>query len=827
MCVLPLTIGPFRTGNQKIIDAARAKWGTAANMRPHYDNLIRAVTECPTPICKLNPRFDPKDLDADGVPNEPEALYVPGEEWRFISFDEMKCDDKTHGDGGDRKSKSERTIRCGPEDIGECVGSKHTSHPASVVGGTMGSGEALACYAVTAGASVDLAWFANGPTTTINGKLLKMDGTCNAKGSVDNSTAIEVVKGMILRSYAAYELPTAERPGVVVCDGVGSHLSPAFCDFLIANHLILVLRTPNCSQKQQPEDLVSFHRVKNAKAGKGFYAKKQVECLKQLHKTCSAAIPYDVLFGTCLREPWENAFSYANNREAWRQAGLHDRGGITARPYWLQLCAEQPVKAARKKVTPETRRRTIDEAGLGRRAQWEALTPCWMQNGQAAHAPDTTLALAEDPSEDGGEELTNNGRLTSGELSQLGCAATDPPAQKFLQYKLDISAVKQMKADELKAELTRLNVRYTRADDAKVVLLRSLESTYSSTPTTCRDGRVVKVDWRVRRAWLPAPLQALMFPQAQLQQLTATAPAPKKRRIGEGAYTCGALPSGNTPLLLQSPTPATAAAVTPNAAVDAAAAYSTSINLGVAAQPVSAADFAMAHGWWATLEPDKTCAVREVSGPRIKLTSDYSEAAGRLFVDKGCDEKRAWTRAFGIQRSPFDPSVAILHTLNGAVRVYVNGSIMPRRAVCILSAGDRIHVTAGVGAVRGHFSALSTGESTFPPYHFTTVTLSWKFYPEASSERAFAIMAAHDTELQQAYLSALEDPFAAHWTSLPHIEHCAAKQHPKTGAVLRQLTNPAKEVKAPTKFWAFRRQQPMDADGWITKKRMREPELVD
>ena len=72
-------------------------------MRPHYDNVIRTLTECPTPICRCNPLFDPTDLDKDGVPNQPEVLYIPGEEYRVISFDEMKCDDKTHGDGGARK----------------------------------------------------------------------------------------------------------------------------------------------------------------------------------------------------------------------------------------------------------------------------------------------------------------------------------------------------------------------------------------------------------------------------------------------------------------------------------------------------------------------------------------------------------------------------------------------------------------------------------------------------------------------------------------------------------------------------------------------------
>ena len=190
------------SGNQKLIDAARAKWGTAANMRPHYDTIIRTLTELG--ICRPNPLFDPKDLDKDGVPNQAEVLWIPGQEYRVVSFDEMKCDDKTHGDGGDRKSRSERTIRCGPLDTGECVGSKHTTHPASVVGGTIGTGEPLPCFAVTAGASVDLAWFTAGPTATINGKVIKMDGSCNAKGSVNNEMAVEYVKRSIFRAFDAH-----------------------------------------------------------------------------------------------------------------------------------------------------------------------------------------------------------------------------------------------------------------------------------------------------------------------------------------------------------------------------------------------------------------------------------------------------------------------------------------------------------------------------------------------------------------------------------------------------------------------------------------------
>ena len=59
-------------------------------MRPHYDNLIRACVA--NGIGYLNPRFTPDGpKDADGVPLEPEMLFYPGQEYRIVSFDEMKC----------------------------------------------------------------------------------------------------------------------------------------------------------------------------------------------------------------------------------------------------------------------------------------------------------------------------------------------------------------------------------------------------------------------------------------------------------------------------------------------------------------------------------------------------------------------------------------------------------------------------------------------------------------------------------------------------------------------------------------------------------------
>ena len=139
-------------------------------MRPHYDNYIHACVTAG--IGYLNLLFSADDLDADGVPNQPEMMYHDGEKWRVVSIDEVKGEDTTHGSGGDRKGRCERTCRAGADDDGECVGNKHSTHNLTLVGCSNAAGEGLPAYAVTASATVDPNWFANGPTTTINGKVL-------------------------------------------------------------------------------------------------------------------------------------------------------------------------------------------------------------------------------------------------------------------------------------------------------------------------------------------------------------------------------------------------------------------------------------------------------------------------------------------------------------------------------------------------------------------------------------------------------------------------------------------------------------------------------
>ena len=162
---------------------------------------------------------------------------------------------------------------------------------------------------------------------------------CNEKGSVDGERAVEYLKTCVMVNWTARgEWPSAGKPGVLVCDGVGTHLSSAFLEYLITNHIRLVLRTPHCSSKQQPEDLYTFHQLKNAREPYGLYKALQKAAFNRLAKESRSDLDHATLIET-LKVPW--ALSVASNRKAWQIGGLCENGGITARPYYLLRRAQE------------------------------------------------------------------------------------------------------------------------------------------------------------------------------------------------------------------------------------------------------------------------------------------------------------------------------------------------------------------------------------------------------------------------------------------------------------------------------------------------------
>ena len=349
------------TGNQRLQDAQRAKWGTAKNMRTHYDNYERALLEIGAAV--PNPMYDEEDKDEDGVPKQPKMTFFPGKKDRVFSFDETRVDGKTHGDGGGRHGKGERIVRVGPDDDGETIGHKSSAQTFSAVGGSNAAFQATPCYAVTATETVSVEWFERGPKTMIGGKVYGTTGNCNTKGSVTGELAIEYVETCIKPTL---QPPVSKDNGaVIVCDGVGCHMTIAFLEYCSENGFILVLRTPFCSEKQQNEDLVSFWMLKNEKIN-GFYKLKQQAVIASLQQPSGGAqLKYPVLF-ELFAKAWEAAFSEENNATGWRLSGLMP---FTARPYWMQLRKEEELARVRNVATlRQSLKRPLSTDG-----NWEAL----------------------------------------------------------------------------------------------------------------------------------------------------------------------------------------------------------------------------------------------------------------------------------------------------------------------------------------------------------------------------------------------------------------------------------------------------------------------
>mmetsp|Transcript_31731 Transcript_31731/g.63367 ORF Transcript_31731/g.63367 Transcript_31731/m.63367 type:complete len:590 (-) Transcript_31731:1569-3338(-) len=279
------------TGRQRILDVHRAKWRSFKSMKPYYICHVQALVE--HGICEWNKNYCEQDVDVDGVPREPIAFWVASERWRAASFDEMRLDDKTHGDGGDRKGRTENTVRAGKWDAGETIGQKSASHTASLVGGSNALHEPLVPFVCLACSDFNRAILLLGPIAVINGKRFHTQGTCNPKGSINGKAAIQLVDQSLLPAFEAHRGLTSSRKAVVACDGVGTHMTLEFLEHCQDHYIVLVLRTPYCSQVEQFEDLVNFWDFKNTK-DVGWYKRKQSFLPKQLKRTfgCSSTLDF-------------------------------------------------------------------------------------------------------------------------------------------------------------------------------------------------------------------------------------------------------------------------------------------------------------------------------------------------------------------------------------------------------------------------------------------------------------------------------------------------------------------------------------------------------
>ena len=466
------------TGNQRVLDAVRAKWGTFDSMKPHYDTLCATLVD--EGIAEWNDAYDERDKDETGMPRQPRVLLIKGQEWRLVSMDEVRLEDTTHGQGGGRHARGERIFLADDDDDGEVVGTTHASHTASAVGGSNALGEGLPPFFSFACETFVLEWLRAGPTTVVNGVTLGSQGTCNTKGSVDGKAAITWSNDSLKAAYDAHGGVNATRRGVLVCDGVGTHMTLAFLQHLLKLHVVLVLRTPNCSHLQQVEDLYNFWVLKNGASDQsvllegetlrtddaGWYKVKQAAAQKRLHETGRGDLPFDVLM-PLLKPVWERAFKQEGNRIGWRVAGLNENGGVTARPLWRVHAEEQSATPAPKKTAQQRRAEALTEEEATRRANWDALVPAHMAGGS-------------------GEKGKKRGtRVSPGDFSKLGFPANSDPCLKWARFLKSLSEIKGWKKPKLEAELTKRlpGTKWKSVDVAIALLVDCISKTYANKPT--------------------------------------------------------------------------------------------------------------------------------------------------------------------------------------------------------------------------------------------------------------------------------------------------------------------------------------------------------
>ena len=148
-----------------------------------------------------------------------EPRRIESERWRAVSFDEMKAEGSTHGDGGDRAGATERIVICGPNDDGETMGNRKSRWDFSLVGGSNALGEPLPPFACLAASTVDTRTFKWGPVAVVNGKQFPFQGICNPKGSIDSNGAVQLVYCVFIPMFNAHGGLSSDKWGVVVCDG--------------------------------------------------------------------------------------------------------------------------------------------------------------------------------------------------------------------------------------------------------------------------------------------------------------------------------------------------------------------------------------------------------------------------------------------------------------------------------------------------------------------------------------------------------------------------------------------------------------------------------
>ena len=251
--------------SKKDLDVVRARWTTAANVAKFYDLLFSAAVSLGAAEALPN-----VTLDHEGASQL--HIFHPR---LWVSMDETSVSlspEATHANG-------QAIISAHAGDEGQTLHSKGLPR-STLVYARNGAGQLLPSMVVCGGRAklpddfprVDLLaeapcqsegeGNADVPPNVVDaeGVPLKTHWTANKRASLNTDLLIEWYEHCLLPSLRVGGL-RAERPAILLYDGVQTHVTLAFIEHCVENNVHVFLRTPHTTVVLQGEDTVVFPYV--------------------------------------------------------------------------------------------------------------------------------------------------------------------------------------------------------------------------------------------------------------------------------------------------------------------------------------------------------------------------------------------------------------------------------------------------------------------------------------------------------------------------------------------------------------------------------------
>jgi len=316
----------------KGLEDTRMDWLTSRNAAIHYGLLAEQLMQS-----KIAKRATDAAAQAAAVNGEIIDFLSEDDKARLVSFDECRTTLDTYQDEARGKQLNPKGM---PDDTLETRGFGNVT----VVCGSRGDGKALPPMAIfprkTMGKVGDDSsawtldfwrqWRRVAPASPICGKdgkplMAKVMG--NKSGGMTHDLG-----AIYLRDVIAPAMPelTKEKPGILVCDGHGSHLTLEFLETAIALNIIVILRPPHTTSRMQGED---------TKHGFGIFqaafraAKEDILCTRVVAGESVTVLD----FMSAMRIAYDKAFTRENCRASWAKIGVVP---FTRCVFW-ELAAEE------------------------------------------------------------------------------------------------------------------------------------------------------------------------------------------------------------------------------------------------------------------------------------------------------------------------------------------------------------------------------------------------------------------------------------------------------------------------------------------------------